>query len=73
MSLGSMFGLNPSSRVTITDLALALARLEGSITTFINVSQDHEQRIRALERWRYGIPATGVTAVGAFLMSWWKR
>lgn len=26
---------------------------------------DHENRLRVLERWRYGIPAAGVTAVVA--------
>ena len=26
--------------------------------------QDHESRLRALEKWRYAIPATAVTAAG---------
>lgn len=30
---------------------------------------DHENRLRALERWRYGIPAAGLTAVAAAAVS----
>ncbi|QMU72131.1 hypothetical protein [Streptacidiphilus sp. P02-A3a] len=27
--------------------------------------QDHEERIRALERWRYALPVAAVTSLGA--------
>lgn len=32
---------------------------------------DHEGRIRGLERWRYGLPAAGLTAVVSAALSAW--
>lgn len=31
---------------------------------------DHEQRLRALERWRWGLPASAIAAVGSGLAAW---
>lgn len=30
---------------------------------------DHESRIRALERWRYGLPLAGLLAIGSAALS----
>lgn len=42
------------------------------VTTLVEQAKavpDHENRLRALERWRYGIPAAGLTAVAAAAVS----
>lgn len=39
------------------------------ITDRLNQLPDHEARIRALERWRYGIPLTGAGAVGGIVLA----
>jgi hypothetical protein len=45
-----------------------LARIETKLDLYIvNGIQDHENRIRQLERWKYAIPAsvlTGITSAG---------
>lgn len=33
---------------------------------------DHETRIRSLERWKYGLPVTGLVAVGGLAISAWS-
>lgn len=33
---------------------------------------DHEARIRSLEVWKYGLPVTGLVAVGSMALSAWK-
>jgi hypothetical protein len=30
-------------------------------------TQDHEKRVRALERWKFAIPASGILVIAAFL------
>lgn len=42
------------------------------VTTLVEQAKavpDHETRLRALERWRYGIPVAGVTAAVAATIS----
>jgi hypothetical protein len=45
----------------------ALARLEEKVGDI----PDHEVRLRVLERWKYGLPVTGATAVASALLSAW--
>ncbi|MFE5616283.1 hypothetical protein [Streptomyces sp. NPDC056524] len=34
--------------------------------------ENHGERLTALERWKYGLPATAVTAVGALVLSFMR-
>lgn len=44
-----------------------LIRIEGKVDQLLVGSTDHEDRIRSLERWKYGIPAgLALTALTAF-------
>ncbi|MFE6846578.1 hypothetical protein [Streptomyces sp. NPDC057686] len=47
-----------------TSVAIKLARVEIKIDQIIEVQrirgEDHESRIRALERWRYALPTTAL-------------
>lgn len=36
-------------------------------TTILTHQEDHEDRMRSLEKWKYGIPATLIMAAVAFL------
>jgi hypothetical protein len=39
------------------------------ITEQLKAVPDHENRIRSLERWRYGLPLAGVLAIGSTAIS----
>jgi len=34
---------------------------------------DHEDRLRSLERWKYGLPVTGLVAIGSMALSAWAK
>lgn len=34
--------------------------------------EDHEGRLRSLEVWKYGLPVTGLVALGSMALSAWK-
>ncbi len=46
---------------------VALARLQEQVSSM----PDHENRLRSLERWKYGLPATAITALVAMAASAW--
>lgn len=50
-----------------TVMLVALTRLQEQVSSM----PDHENRIRSLERWKYGLPVTGLTAIIAFAASAW--
>lgn len=57
------------------EMALLLVRIETKLDVALRQQEDHEGRIRALERWRYALPtaallsiASTVTAVASVLM-----
>lgn len=49
-------------------MLIALTRVQEQISSL----PDHENRIRSLERWKYGLPMTAVTAVVAAAISGWS-
>ncbi|OII61225.1 hypothetical protein BJP40_06775 [Streptomyces sp. CC53] len=55
------------------EVASRLARIEARLDELVRLNQsrgeDHEQRIRTLERWRYAIPPTVVAAVISALVA----
>lgn len=55
-------------------LAIELARLQGAVAALVDevrgLKSDHEQRIRAIERWRYSVPLTAGAAVVAAIIQW---
>lgn len=38
----------------------------------VKVIPDHENRIRTLEQLKWGLPITGMTAIGAMILSAWS-
>ena len=51
--------------VSNRDLYVELVRLQVKV----EVLADHEARIRALERWRYALPLTVLSSMGATALS----
>lgn len=47
---------------------IALTRLQEQM----NAVPDHESRLRSLERWKYGLPVTGLTAIVSMGISAWS-
>lgn len=50
----------PDSYVQLVE---RLARIEEKLDASLRGHTDHEGRLRAIERWKYALPATAVTAV----------
>lgn len=46
-----------------------LARIEVKLDTVLKVHQDHEARLRAVERWKYALPVAGFTAASSVVLS----
>lgn len=47
-----------------------LARIETKLDSIVNwLVDDHEQRLRKLERWRYGLPLTAIVALASVALS----
>lgn len=52
------------------------AKILVAVTTLVEQAKDlpdHEDRIRSLEKWKYGLPITGLVAVGSLAMSAWVK
>lgn len=49
-------------------MIIALTRLEEQVRAV----PDHELRLRSLERWKYGLPVTGLTALVSMAVSAWS-
>lgn len=50
----------------IEQLRERLVRIETKIDLYIiNGIQDHESRVRVLEKWKYGVPASMFTALAS--------
>lgn len=50
--------------VTLGEIARSLQRMELRLDT---VTGDHEQRLRDLEKWKYALPFSTITALGAVI------
>lgn len=63
----------PSSSVTVLDVYTKQVEMNaqlGSLNEQLKVTlPDHENRIRALEKWRYGLPLSGLLALGSIALS----
>lgn len=62
--LNKLDGIDAQNQVML----VALTRLQEQVSSM----PDHESRIRVLERWKYGLPVTGLTAVLAMAVSAWS-
>lgn len=51
--------------VELGKISVQLAHMEEALKAV----PDHEARIRALEKWRYGLPLAGVTAAASIAIS----
>lgn len=57
--------------IKLGEMGVQLAHIEEKLNALNNVSGDHEQRIRKLEAWRYGLPLSGLLATGSAAASIW--
>lgn len=55
-----------SGEPTLGEIARSLARIEAALN---KVADDHEDRIRKIERWTYAVPPTIVLAVASIVAS----
>lgn len=63
-------------RVTTKDLWMEIVKLRTDLgPTIQNAADvpDHENRLRSLERWRYGIPPAILGAIASVIATFWKR
>lgn len=66
--------MSATGEPTNLDLLLTLTRIEVKIETLGNASQDHELRIRTLEKARWPLPTLGVlTGVGGLAFTLFTR
>jgi len=59
---------NETVQITLTDIYVELRRLQDTVAAMTPQSvqiNDHETRLRALERWRYSLPVSLVLALGS--------
>lgn len=55
---------------TLGEIGRTLTRLEGQIA---KVTDDHEKRLRAVERWVYAVPPTLILAAASIVAAIFKR
>lgn len=42
----------------ITEIKVTLARIDANLKRFMQDLEDHETRLRSLDKWRWGMPST---------------
>lgn len=47
----------------LVEISERTARMEEKLDTVVETVNDHEERLRSTEKWRWGIPGAGVLAV----------
>lgn len=47
----------------LQDVQLGVIEMKATLNTAVAVTADHETRIRGLERWKYALPISAVSAV----------
>jgi hypothetical protein len=59
--------VDDSSRITAEYVIVVdrLARIEEKLDRVLKEHADHEVRIRAIERWKYALPLTAMTAAAS--------
>ncbi|WP_433434516.1 hypothetical protein [Nonomuraea sp. CA-141351] len=55
----------------LRDLVSEVRTLTQELKESRKTDDDHERRIRALEQWRYALPASLVVALGAAVKTFW--
>lgn len=60
--------MNDSQIEMLVDIAASNARIEAKLDTALVQLDDHEQRIRSTEKWRWGIPGAGLLAAFSALL-----
>jgi hypothetical protein len=64
----------PAAQITIVDVYTRQVEMNATLATIqeqLKAIPDHEQRIRALERWRYSLPMAFVSAAASVALSVW--
>lgn len=56
----------PSDAFVVVD---RLARIEVKLDEVLKVHADHENRLRAVERWKYALPVTAFTALVSVVLT----
>lgn len=70
---GVNVGVNAFSPPDYLVVVDRLARIEVKLDEIRRDRADHESRIRTLERWKYALPATFLTAVISALVTVWTQ
>lgn len=61
--------LLPAQQISLLDIYTKQIEMGADMKTLKETLPDHESRIRALERWRYGLPIAGMLAIGSAALS----
>jgi hypothetical protein len=67
--LGRVLDELTTMRVEIRETLVAVTQIQEQVKDL----PDHEQRLRSLERWKYGFPITGLVAISSLAISAWAR
>ncbi len=54
---------------TLTDVRLTLGRVEERVRTTAELAEDHENRLRTVERWLWSLPGSAVASAVAAIAS----
>jgi hypothetical protein len=70
----------PGVTVTLREIYDALIEVRGDVRSLVEgredtdkTLEDHEQRLRSIERWKYGAPLATLIAVGSTVAAIWPR
>lgn len=64
--MGPGIAAQPGEPVSMGELQRTLARIEAGQA---RVVEDHEQRLRRVERWVYAVPPTVIVSAGAVILA----
>lgn len=58
--------MSPEDEASLRDVAIVQRRMEAQI---VKVLDDHEQRLRSCEKWKYAFPPTAIVALGSMVVA----
>lgn len=61
----------PAQQISLLDIYTKQIEMSSDLRTLKETLPDHESRIRALEKWRYGLPIASLLAIASAGLSAW--
>lgn len=58
----------PPDLVSNRDIYIEVIKMQGLLSAVVERGQDHESRIRALEKWRWSLPGSYIIGLGSAAM-----